>query len=112
MSQIEPDQADFLLRGVYLPALMNEHRITKSIVEAIPHDMAWHIVVTEMRFLDALPAGAFDFSPKPRPDSIRDSAPLELPSQAVVDVSAADGERRCLRSAAKNTTTRKRARHW
>jgi uncharacterized damage-inducible protein DinB len=29
-----------------------------------------------MRFLDALPAGEFDFSPRPRPDSIKTSADL------------------------------------
>src|SRR5580693_6787940 len=91
MPPIQPDQAEFLLHGVYLPGLMNEHRITKSIIEAIPRDkgdyrpdaisksaleLAWHIVVAEMRFLDALPAGAFDFSPRPRPDSIRNSEEL------------------------------------
>jgi uncharacterized damage-inducible protein DinB len=85
MSQIQPDQANFLLHGVFLPSLRSEHPITKSIIEAIPPDkagyrpdtisksaleLAWHIVVAEMRFLDALPAGEFDFSPKPRPDSI------------------------------------------
>ncbi len=91
MSQIQPDQANFLLHGVFLPGLRNEHGITKSIIEAIPRDkgdyrpdaisktameLAWHIVVTEMRFLDALPAGAFDLSPRPRPDSIRNSQAL------------------------------------
>ena len=91
MSQIQPDQANFLLNGVYLPGLRNEHRVTKSIIEAIPLDkgdyrpdaisktameLAWHIVAAEMRFLDALPAGAFDFSPRPRPDSIRNSQEL------------------------------------
>jgi len=91
MSQIQPGQANFLLHGVFLPGLRNEHRITKSIIEAIPRDkgdyrpdaisktameLAWHIVVAEMRFLDALPAGGFDFSPRPRPDSIRNSQEL------------------------------------
>ena len=88
MQQIQPDQADFLLHGVYLPALKNEHRITRSIIGAIPLDkgdyrpdgisksaldLAWHIVATEMRFMDVLPAGEFDFSPRPRPDSIKNS---------------------------------------
>ena len=91
MSQIQPDQANFLLHGVYLPALRNEHRITKSIIAAIPRDkggyrpdaisktameLAWHIVVTEMRFLDAVPAGAFDLSPRPCPDAIGNSEAL------------------------------------
>jgi uncharacterized damage-inducible protein DinB len=91
MQQIQPDQADFLLQSVYLPGLKNEHRITRSIIEAIPPDkgdyrpdgisksaldLAWHIASTEMRFMDVLPAGKFDFSPMPRPDSIKNSTDL------------------------------------
>src|ERR1700730_4810720 len=91
MQPIQPDQADFLLRGVYLPGLKNEQRVTKSIIQAIPldkggyrpdgisksaMDLAWHIVATEMRFMDALPAGEFDLSPRPLPDSIKNSADL------------------------------------
>jgi uncharacterized damage-inducible protein DinB len=91
MSQIQPDQANFLLHGLFLPGLRNEHRTTRSIIEAIPPDkgdyrpdtisrtaldLAWHIVVAEMRFLDALPAGEFDLSPRPRPDSIRNAADM------------------------------------
>jgi uncharacterized damage-inducible protein DinB len=91
MQPIQPDQAGFLLHSVYLPGLKNEYRITKSIIEAIPLDkgdyrpdgvsksaldLAWHIVATEMRFMEALPAGEFDFSPRPRPDSIRNSEDL------------------------------------
>src|SRR5713101_8422226 len=91
MQQIRPDQADFLLHGVYLPGLKNEHRITKTVIEAIPQDkgdyrpdgisksaleLAWHIVSTEMRFLDALSAGEFDLSPRPLPDSIKSSRDL------------------------------------
>jgi len=91
MSQIQPDQAAFLLNAVFLPGLKNEHRITKSVIEAIPLDkgdfrpdgisksaleLAWHITATEMRFLDAIPAGAFDFSASPRPESIQNSGDL------------------------------------
>jgi uncharacterized damage-inducible protein DinB len=91
MPQIQPEHAAFLLHGVYLPGLKNEYRITKSIIEAIPRDkgdyrpdeisksamdLAWHIVATEMRFMEALPAGEFDLSPRPRPDSIKTSADL------------------------------------
>jgi len=91
MQPIQPEQAHFLLHGVYLPGLKNEHRITKSIIEAIPSDkgdyrpdqvsrgaldLAWHIAATEMRFLDAVAAGEFDLSPRPRPDSIKNSADL------------------------------------
>ena len=85
MQPFQPDQAVFLLNGVYLPGLKNESRITKSVIEAIPLDkgdyrpdgiskgaldLAWHIVATEMRFMDAVAAGEFDFSPRPLPDSI------------------------------------------
>src|SRR5262249_9228625 len=91
MTPIQPDQAHFLLQGVYLPGLRNEHRITKSIIEAIPLskgdyspdaisktalELAWHIAATEMRFMDAVLAGQFDLSPRPRPDSIKNSEDL------------------------------------
>jgi len=91
MPQIQPDQAAFLLHGVYLPGLNNEHRLTKSVIAAIPLDksdyrpdaisksaldLAWHIAATEMRFMDAVAAGGFDFTPRPRPDSIKNSADL------------------------------------
>ena len=91
MQPIQPDQAHFLLHGVYLPGLKNEHRLTKSVIEAIPSDkgdyrpdeisksaldLAWHIAATEMRFMDALPAGEFDFSPRPRPDAVKNSADI------------------------------------
>lgn len=84
MPPIPPDQARFLLHEVYLPGLRNENRVTKSVIEAIPLDkgdyrpdqvsksaleLAWHIVATEMRFMDALPAGEFDLRPRQRPDS-------------------------------------------
>jgi uncharacterized damage-inducible protein DinB len=88
---MQPDQANFLLHGVFLPGLQNEHRITRSVIEAIPLDkggyrpdgisksaldLAWHIVSTEMRFLDAVAAGEFDLSPRPLPDSIKNSQDL------------------------------------
>jgi uncharacterized damage-inducible protein DinB len=91
MQPIQADQAHFLLHGLYLPALKNESRITRSVIEAIPADkgdyrpdefskgamdLAWHIVVTEMRFLEAVAAGAFDLSPRPRPETVRNSADL------------------------------------
>ncbi|MBV8707992.1 MAG: DinB family protein [Acidobacteriaceae bacterium] len=91
MQALQPDQAHFLLHGVYLPGLKNEHRITKSVIGAIPLDkgdyrpdqvsksaldLAWHIVSSEMRFMSVLPAGKFDPSPRPRPDSIQNSADL------------------------------------
>ena len=78
-------------QAVYLPGLKNEHAITKSVIEAIPQDksdyrpdsvsksaldLAWHIVNTEMVFTDAVAVGAFDFTPRPRPESIKNSADL------------------------------------
>lgn len=91
MQPMQADQANFLLQSVYLPNLRNEQRLTKSVIEAIPLDkgdyrpdavsksaldLAWHIVATEMRFMEAVVAGAFDFSPKPRPDSVKTSKDL------------------------------------
>src|SRR5450631_3570086 len=91
MQQIQPDQGNFLLHGVYLPGLKNEHHITKIVIEAIPLDkggyrpdgisksaleLAWHIAATEMRFMDAVQSGEFDFSPSPCPESIKNPADL------------------------------------
>lgn len=88
MQQIEPEQADFLLNAICLPSLKTEHRTTKSVIEAIPRDkgdyrpdgisrsaldLAWHIVSTEMRFMEAVAAGEFDLTPRPRPDSLKTS---------------------------------------
>lgn len=88
---MQPEQARFLLEGVYLPNLRNEHAITKAVIGAIPHDkgdytpamvsrsaldLAWHIVGTEMRFMEAVAAGQFDLSPRPQPDSITNSQQL------------------------------------
>jgi uncharacterized damage-inducible protein DinB len=88
---MQPDQALFLLHGSYLPALNNEHRLTKSVIAAIPLDkgayrpdevsksaleLAWHIAATEMRFMEAVQAGQFDFTPRPLPESIKTSADL------------------------------------
>lgn len=88
---MQPDQADFLLQSVYLPGLNSEHRLTQKVIEAIPLDkgdyspddisqsaldLAWHIVATEMRFLEAVAKGAFEFTPRPMPDTIQNSADL------------------------------------
>ncbi len=91
MPPLQPDQANFLLHGLYLPGLRNEHGITCTVIEAIPLDrggyrpdeisktaldLAWHIVATEQRFLSAVAAGAFEFHPNPRPDAVKNSADL------------------------------------
>lgn len=89
-SPLTPDQAKFIL-GATLPALMQEHDITRRVIAAIPLDkgdyrpdavsktaleLAWHIVAAEKRFFSAVCAGAFDFTPINRPDSVRNSADI------------------------------------
>jgi hypothetical protein len=91
MQPLQADQAAFLLHGVHLPGLKNEHRITKNVIEAIPLDkgdyspddismtalgLAWHIVMAENRFMDAVLTGAFDLSPYPMPESVKNSKDL------------------------------------
>jgi uncharacterized damage-inducible protein DinB len=86
--QLTPDQAKFI-RDRALPTLQTEHQTTKRVIEAIPLDkgdyrpdaisrtaleLAWHIVAAEKRFLGGISAGAFDFTPIHRPDSIKNSA--------------------------------------
>jgi uncharacterized damage-inducible protein DinB len=88
MQPLQPDQATFLLQ-MALPALANEHRITRRIIEAIPADqgdyrpdgvsksaleLAWHIASAENFFIDGVAAGAFDYQGGSRPDSIRSAA--------------------------------------
>jgi len=88
MQPLQPEQATFLLNTIYLPSLKNEHRITKSIIDAIPSDkcdyrhdnicksaleLAWHIASAEMMFMDAVANGAFDFSSMGRPNSVKNS---------------------------------------
>jgi uncharacterized damage-inducible protein DinB len=74
-----------------MPGLKGEHRITKTVIEAIPLDkgdyrpddisksaldLAWHTVATENRFMDAVLTGAFDLTPNPRPETIKNSKDL------------------------------------
>jgi uncharacterized damage-inducible protein DinB len=91
MQPMQPEQAHFLCHGVYIPGLKNEHRVTKGVIGAIPPDkgdyrpdtvsksaieLAWHIAATEMRFMDAVVAGGFDFTPRPRPDNVKNADDL------------------------------------
>ena len=88
---LQPDQATFLLQTVFLPAVEREHATTRKVIEAIPLDkgdyrpdqvsksaleLAWHIAASEKRFLNGIVDGGFDFSPMPRPDSVRNSADI------------------------------------
>lgn len=89
-AQLTADQAELVL-GLALPTLKNEHQTTKRVIEAIPLDkgdyrpdaisksaleLAWHIVAAEKRFFGAISAGAFDFTPMHRPESVRNSADI------------------------------------
>src|ERR1700751_2103136 len=91
MQPLQPEQANFLLNSVFLPALKNENRITRSVIQAIPVekwdyrpdpigtsglDLAWHITAAEMRFMDAVAAGEFTLTGNPRPESVK--TPLDL----------------------------------
>ncbi|HEY2120269.1 MAG TPA: DinB family protein [Candidatus Acidoferrum sp.] len=90
MIPIQREQAVFLLQ-LALPAAKNEHRTTRSVIEAIPADkgdyrpdpvsksameLAWHIVAAEHRFYSGIVAGQFDFSPNHRPESVRTAAEI------------------------------------
>ena len=90
MVSISPEQASFLLQYT-LPTLKNEHRITRSVIEAIPQsqsdyrpdpnsktamELAWHVVAAEHRFYGGIVAGAFDFTPIHRPEIVR--TPVEI----------------------------------
>jgi uncharacterized damage-inducible protein DinB len=81
-----PEEATTILHAVGLPSLNAEHPVTKRVIAAIPNDkvdyrpdqivksaidLAWHIVTAEVRFMNAVIAGAFDLTPRPRPDSVR-----------------------------------------
>jgi len=72
-----------------LPALKNEHRVTRKVIEAVPADqgdyrpdavsksaleLAWHIASAENFFLDGVAAGAFNYQGGGLPDSIRSAA--------------------------------------
>jgi len=91
MKPMTVDHAEFWLHDVLLGSLKNEHRTTKSIIEAIPTgkadyrpdpnaksamELAWHIVVAEIRFFETILNGSFDPSPRPRPESIKTPADI------------------------------------
>lgn len=80
-----------MLHGMFLPQLKNEHRTTRTIIEAIPLDkgdykpdeiaksaidLAWHIAIAEMRFMDAVINGEFNVTPQPRLEEVKNSEDL------------------------------------
>jgi uncharacterized damage-inducible protein DinB len=90
MKNLQPEQGTFLLQ-MALPALKNEHQVTKSVIAAIPLDkgeyrpdpasktaleLAWHIAAAQHRFLGGIADGGFDFSPINRPELVRNSADI------------------------------------
>jgi uncharacterized damage-inducible protein DinB len=85
MSALTPEQSQTILM-VELASIAAERPVTRSVIAAIPPDecdyapdpimrsaieLAWHIVMAENRFLDAVAAGAFDLTPRPRPEEVR-----------------------------------------
>src|SRR5215472_2145336 len=88
--QLTPELAEYLLSASF-PTLKTEHQTTKRVIEAIPLDkgdyrpdaisksaleLAWHIVASEKRLFGGINAGAFDFTPMHRPESVRNSADI------------------------------------
>jgi uncharacterized damage-inducible protein DinB len=80
-----PDQATFLLNEIYLPQLRNEHKTTRRLIEALPHDkgdykpsdlcmsaweLATHIATSQIFFLNGIANGKFERG-APLPDSIK-----------------------------------------
>ncbi len=90
MAQMQPEQAVFTRDVIFLPTIKNEFGLTKRVIAAIPDngdyrpdpaaksamELAYHLAVTEMRFLDAVASGEFDFTPRPKPETITTSADL------------------------------------
>jgi uncharacterized damage-inducible protein DinB len=87
---ITSEQATFLLHYT-LPAVKNEHRLTRAVIEAIPAgnagyrpdpnsktalELAWHIVAAEHRFYTAIVHGEFDFTPIHRPENVTTPAQI------------------------------------
>ena len=85
---LTPEQASFICNVVGVTALVAEHPVTKSVIAAIPADkadyrpnavaksaidLAWHLAAAEIRFLDGVASGAFDFPT--RGDPIRCGRP-------------------------------------
>lgn len=90
MIPMSSENASFLLQYT-LPSVKNEHRTTRSIIEAIPQsnleyrpdphsktamELAWHIVAAEHRFYSGIVAGAFDFTPNHRPENVKTPAQI------------------------------------
>jgi uncharacterized damage-inducible protein DinB len=90
MPNLQPEQAMAALH-MALPAIQKEQQTTRSVIEAIPLnngdyrpeavaktalDLAWHIVAAEHRFYSGVAAGEFDFTPRHRPEDVKNSADI------------------------------------
>jgi uncharacterized damage-inducible protein DinB len=90
MPSLQPEQAMLALQ-MALPTVQYEHQTTRCVIEAIPLnngdykpepiaktalELAWHIVAAEHRFYSGVVAGALDFTPRHRPENLKDSAAI------------------------------------
>jgi uncharacterized damage-inducible protein DinB len=90
MPKLQPEQAMMALH-MALPVIQREHQTTRSVIEAIPLnngdyrpepvaktalELAWHIVAAEHRFYSGVVAGGFDFTPRHRPEHVKNSADI------------------------------------
>jgi uncharacterized damage-inducible protein DinB len=90
MPNLQPEQAMVALR-MALAAIQHEHESTRKVIEAIPLnngdykpepvaktalELAWHIVAAEHRFYSGVAAGEFDFTPRHRPENVKNSADI------------------------------------
>ncbi|MDP9146018.1 MAG: DinB family protein [Acidobacteriota bacterium] len=90
MSGMSAEQAMFLFQFM-VPAVKNEHKLTRAVIEAIPTansgyrpdpnsktamELAWHVVAAENRFYNGIGSGEFDFKPNHKPDSMQTPAQI------------------------------------
>jgi uncharacterized damage-inducible protein DinB len=90
MPGLTPDMAKGALH-MALAAIKKERGTTSSVIAAIPAnggdykpepaartalEIAWHIVASEHRFFSAVAKGFFDFTPNPKPDSLKTGAEI------------------------------------
>jgi uncharacterized damage-inducible protein DinB len=95
-----PEQATTLLNSMMLPWFQAERPVTARVIAAIPPDradyrpdpvgrtaleLAWHIVTTEVRFVQAVLDGRFDLTPWPVPADVRTPADVIAWSASELD---------------------------
>jgi uncharacterized damage-inducible protein DinB len=90
MAGLTAEQAK-VVSQVSLMSVKNEHGTTRRVIAAIPEnggdykpepvaktalELAWHIVASEHRFFQAVANGAFDFTPQPKPENLKNSGDM------------------------------------